>query len=90
LVAAAVLTAKSCTSGFGRLAGWFFGGRPTKDLNNKTGLAFVVFIYCLLALLPPGYLTISIIQTSVAIKTLVFVLIFVISLYNLFTWTRKK
>ncbi len=39
---------KSCTMGFGRLSAWFFGKRRTKDLNNKTGLAFVILIYCFL------------------------------------------
>jgi len=80
---------RSCTSGFGRLSGWFFGGRPTKDVNNRTGLAFVFFIYCLLALVPSVFLITSMIQAFAVVKALVFVLNLLISLYSLSTWARK-
>lgn len=80
---------KSCTSGFGRLAGWFFGKIPTKDLNSKTRLSFIVFIYCLLALVPSVFLTISIIQVFTAIKTAVLIGVLSISLYSIATWRMK-
>ncbi len=31
---------KSCTAGFGRIAGWYFGDRSTKDTRSKTALFF--------------------------------------------------
>ena len=80
----------SCTSGFGRLSGWFFGRIPTKDLNSKTRLAFIGFIYCLLALVPSVFLLVSILEVFTAAKTMVLAGILIISLYSIATWRMKK
>src|SRR4030042_6255712 len=76
----------SCTSGFGRLSGWFFGRIPTKDLSSKTRLAFIGFIYCLLALVPSVFLVISIVEVFTVAKIMVLSGILVISLYSVATW----
>ena len=80
----------SCTSGFGRLSGWFFGRIPTKDLNGKTRLAFIGFIYILLALVPSVFLLVSILEVFTAAKTMVLAGILIISLYSIATWRMKK
>lgn len=81
---------KSCTMGFGRLAGWFFGNRSTKDLHNKGGLAMVVIIYCLLALIPSAILAVSIFQAFTVLKFAVLIGILAISLYSIATWRKNK
>jgi hypothetical protein len=80
---------KSCTSGFGRLSNWFFGKIPAKGRNSKTRLAFIVFIYCLLALVPSVLLTVSIIHVFTTIKIAVLIGILSISLYSIATWRMK-
>jgi len=80
----------SCTSGFGRLSGWFFGRVPTKDLSSKTRLAFIGFIYCLLALVPSVFLVFSILEVFTFSKILVFSGILVISLYSIATWRMNR
>jgi len=79
---------KSCTSGFGRLAEWFFGNRTTKDLNNKTALAFVIFSYCLLSLIPASLLAISAYQEFSLVNSLVLLCLAAISIYSLTTWIK--
>jgi len=80
----------SCTSGFGRLSGWFFGRIPTKDRSSKTRLAFICFIYCLLALVPSVFLVISIVEVFTIAKTMVLLGILVISLYSIATWRMNR
>jgi len=80
----------SCTSGFGRLSGWFFGRTPTKDLNSKTRLAFIGFIYCLLALVPSVFLVISIVEVFTVAKIVVLSGILLISLYSVATWRMNR
>ncbi len=80
----------SCTSGFGRLSGWFFGRVPTKDLSSKTRLAFIGFIYCLLALVPSVFLVISILEVFTIAKIVVLSGILLISLYSIATWRMNR
>ena len=80
----------SCTSGFGRLTGWFFGRIPTKDLSSKTRLAFIGFIYFLLTLVPSTFLVISILEVFTIAKVAVFLGISSISFYSMATWRMKK
>ena len=79
---------KSCTSGFGRLSAWFFGKRELKDLTNKTALAFVVFIYCLLSPIPIGFLIVSLIREFDVSKIIVLLLLLIVSVYSLATWRK--
>jgi uncharacterized membrane protein len=81
---------KSCTSGFGRLAGWFFGNRSTKDLNNKTALGLVVFSYVLLSLIPVALLVISLFQGFILLNSLVLLCLAALTIYSLTTWLRIR
>jgi len=81
---------KSCTSGFGRLAGWFFGSRENKDLNNKTALVFVAVTYCLLIPIPLAMLSFSLVQEVTALKLLVLSCLLFVSIYSITTWLRRS
>ena len=62
---------KACTSGFGRLAGAFFGRGFVKkeSVGNRVGL--VGFIYFLLLPVPATALVFSMLQTLTVLKVLV-------------------
>jgi len=81
---------KSCTSGFGRLAGWFLGRRELKDLNNKTALTFVAIIYCLLVPIPVSFLAISVLQEFAVLKIIVLSCLLLISVYSAVTWLKPR
>lgn len=81
---------KTCTSGFGRLSGWFFGNRNTKDLRNKTALAFVAFVYVLLIPFPLTFVTISLFQGFTTLKILVLACLLLLSAYSMFTWLKPR
>jgi hypothetical protein len=81
---------KTCTSGFGRLAGAFFGTGYTKkgSVGNRTGL--LSFIYFLLFPLPVALLALSLSTEVSVLKILVLALLLVISTCSLSTWAMKK
>jgi hypothetical protein len=79
---------KSCTSGFGRLAGWFFGSSNAKDLKNKTALAFIIFIYCLLAIIPTFLLANLLYQEFSLFNSFLLFAVAAISIYSLATWIK--
>ena len=81
---------KTCTSGFGRLAGAFFGTGYTKkgSVGNRTGL--LGFIYFLLFPLPVALLALSLSTEVSVLKILVLALLLLISTYSLSTWAMKK
>ena len=81
---------KTCTTGFGRLGAWFFGKRELKDLKNKTALAFVVFIYCLLSPISIGFLIASLSQEFAVSKLVVLLFLLTISFYSLATWRKTS
>lgn len=81
---------KSCTSGFGRLAGWFFGDRSTKDLGNKTALAFVAIIYFLLIPVPLLYLTSSLAQGFQPVMAILIMCLLLLTIYSAFTWLKPQ
>jgi hypothetical protein len=81
---------KSCTMGFGRLAGWFFGKSSLKDTRNKGGLVMVVIIYALIALIPAAALSFSILQAFTVLKLGVLAGIVAFSLYSIATWRKSK
>jgi len=81
---------KSCTSGFGRLSGWFFGKRQLKDVNNKTALAFVVFIYFLLGPLSITLLTVTLGQTFDLLRIVLVSGLAAIIVYSALTWLKPN
>lgn len=80
---------KTCTSGFGRLAGVFFGTGYIKKGSVGNRLIFVGFIYFLLAPLPAAFLILSIIQTVSALKTAILICLLSIIVYSTATWMKK-
>ncbi len=79
---------KSCTSGFGRLAGYFFGDRTTKDAGNKTALSFVGVVYFLLVPVPLLYLVSSLAQAFQLIPASLLVCLLLLTCYSAFTWIK--
>jgi hypothetical protein len=80
---------KSCTSGFGRLAGAFFGTRYTKkgSVGNRKG--FIVFIYFLLAPLPAAFLILSTFQAFTALKGVVLFCLLAVTFCSVLTWSKE-
>ena len=81
---------KTCTMGFGRLGACFFGKRELKDLKNKTALAFVVFIYCLLSPISIGFLIVSLSQEFAVFKIVLLLFLLTISRYSSITWRKPS
>jgi hypothetical protein len=81
---------KSCTSGFGRLAGAYFGKEYTKkgSIGNRIGL--VAFIYLLLAPIPITFLVMSILQAPTLPKAIVLPCLLAVSIYSITTWRKNK
>jgi hypothetical protein len=80
---------KSCTSGFGRLAGAFFGTGFTKKNSVGNRIGFIGFIYFLLAPLPAALLIVSLLQVFALAKILVLVCLLIIAAYSFATWLNK-
>ncbi len=78
---------KDCTSGFGRLAGVFFGRGPVKKQSVGNRLGWVILVYVLLLPVPAAFLTLS--GFSVAA---VFVLgcLLTVSACSFSTWYHRK
>ncbi len=81
---------KSCTSGFGRLAGAFFGTGSIKQGSVGNRLGFIMFIYFLLFPLPVALLSVSMVEPFLWLKVLVMVCLLGLSVYSAATWVRKK
>lgn len=81
---------KTCTSGFGRLAGVFFGKGCVKkeSVGNRLGLIF--FVYFLLLPLPSAILFFSIFAAFSFLKVLVVVCLLAIVAYSLTTWSNRS
>lgn len=81
---------KSCTSGFGRLSGAFFGTGYTKkgSVGNRHG--FVAFIYFLLAPLPMAVLISSILQEFSVLKLAFLAGLIAITVYSGLTWRKTQ
>ncbi len=81
---------KTCTSGFGRLAGVFFGTGNMKkgSVGNRVGL--VAFIYFLLFVVPVAFLALSLSAEVTVLKILILVLLVVVSVCSFSTWTSKR
>jgi len=81
---------KTCSSGFGRLAGYFFGNRSTKDFGNKTALGFVGITYFLLVPIPLLYLAESLIQGFQPLTIVLLVCLLLLTVYSAFTWVKPQ
>ena len=81
---------KACTSGFGRLAGAFFGRGFIKkeSVGNRIGL--VGFVYFLLLPLPVVLLALSMLQVFTVVKVLALVCLLALGAYSLSTWYTRS
>jgi hypothetical protein len=81
---------KSCTSGFGRIAGVFFGTGQTKkgSVGNRKGI--IVFAYVFLFPLPAALLSLSILGDFSLLKIAVLLGLIVLSAFSLATWRGRK
>jgi hypothetical protein len=77
---------KTCTSGFGRLAGAFFGKGYVKKESVGNRLGLIVFIYFLLFPLPTTILFFSLSEAFSFLKLLVLFCLLAIAAYSLTTW----
>lgn len=81
---------KTCTSGFGRLAGAFFGKGFVKKASVGNRIGVIAFIYFLLLPLPATMLSISLVNTFSFVKVLVLVCLLAVSVYSLTTWYNSS
>jgi hypothetical protein len=81
---------KTCSSGFGRLAGAFFGRGFIKkeSVGNRIGL--VGFVYFLLLPLPAALLLWSMLQAFTVLKVLILVCVLTLGAYSLTTWYTRS
>ena len=81
---------KTCTSGFGRLAGVFFGRGFVKKASVGNRIGVIAFIYFLLLPLPAALLSISLVNAFSFVKVLVLVCLLAVSVYSLTTCTTVQ
>jgi hypothetical protein len=80
---------KECTSGFGRLAGAFFGKGFVKKESVGNRIDAVAFIYFLLLPLPVGVLSLSLFNAFSYVDVLVLVCLLAVAVYSLTTWSNR-
>lgn len=81
---------KACTSGFGRLAGAFFGRGFVKKESVGNRIGFVGFVYFLLLPLPVALLVLSILQAFTVPKVLILVCLLALGTYSFSTWYTRS
>ena len=81
---------KACTSGFGRLAGAFFGRGFVKKESVGNRLGLVAFIYLLLLPIPAALLSVSLFGSFSYLKVLVLVCLLAVAIYSLTTWYNRS
>jgi hypothetical protein len=81
---------KTCTSGFGRLAGAFFGKGYVKKESVGNRLGIIAFVYFMLFPLPAAFLLFSLSQAFSFLKVLVLVCLLAIAIYSLTTWSNRS
>ena len=81
---------KACTSGFGRLAGAFFGKGSVKkeSVGNRIGL--VGFVYFLLLPAPAVLVVLSMLQVFTVPKLVALVCLLALGAYSLSTWHTRS
>jgi hypothetical protein len=80
---------KTCTSGFGRLAGAFFGKGFVKKESVGNRLGAVFFVYFLLFPLPAGVLLFSLMHAFSFLKVSALVCLLAVSVYSSTTWYTR-
>ena len=81
---------KACTSGFGRLAGVFFGKGYVKKESVGNRLGVVALVYFLLLPLPTVLLSFSLLGSFSYVKVLVLACLLAVAAYSLTTWSNSS
>ena len=81
---------KVCTSGFGRLAGAFFGKGLIKKGSVGNKIALVAVVYFLLLPLPAALLGLSMLYAFSVLKVLVLICLLAIGAFSLATWYKRS
>ena len=81
---------KTCTSGFGRLAGIFFGRELVKKGSVGNRVAAVAFVYFLLLPLPVALLSLSFLTSFSYLKILVLACTLALAAFSFSTWTSRS
>ena len=81
---------QTCTSGFGRLAGAFFGTGLAKkaSVGNRKGV--IGFTYFLLFPLPGALVILSMLRSFSVLKVLDLALLLAVSIYSLNSWYTRS
>ena len=80
---------KTCTSGFGRLAGAFFGRGFVKKESVGNRVAAVGFVYFLLLPLPVALLSLSFLTSFSYLKILVLACTLALAAFSFSTWVNR-
>ena len=81
---------KTCTSGFGRLAGAFFGKGYVKKESVERRWGLIAFVYFLLLPLPVASILFSLSGSFSFLNVLVLVCLLAIGAYSLTTWYNSS
>lgn len=81
---------KTCTSGFGRLAGAFFGRGFVKKASVGNRIGIVGFMYFLLLSVPVAFTVLSMLQFFTVPKFVVLVCLSALGAYSLSTWYTRS
>lgn len=81
---------KTCTSGFGRLAGAFFGKNYVKKESVGNRIWMVAFVYLLLFVVPTALLSTSLLNSFSYPKMIVLVFLLAVTVYSLATWSKRS
>jgi hypothetical protein len=80
---------KACSSGFGRMAGSFFGRGFVKKESVGNRIALIGFTYFLLLPLPAAVLVLSMLRSFSFLKVFVLVCLLAVAAYSLSTWYKR-
>ena len=80
----------TCTSGFGRLAGAFFGTGFVKKASVGNRKVFIAFLYILLLPIPVALAILSMARSFSFLPILPVILLLVLGAYSLKTWYTRS
>jgi len=81
---------KACTSGFGRLAGAFFGRGYVKKASVGNRIGLVAFVYVLLFVLPTVLLSASFLSSVSYVEVSIFTCLLAVTVYSLTTLFKRS
>ncbi len=81
---------KTCTSGFGRLAGAFFGKGFVKKESVGNRIGVIAFVYFLLLPLPAAVLLFVLSAAFSYVEVLVLVCLLAVATYSFTTWLHRS